>query len=172
MSEGWLGEARSLANDLATAPGRLALLAGGSTAETVAHQLAAAWDTIPIEVGRLLTADEVPPSPDRVVGQLSAGMVYVDLEVLFSPELPIDVGRRKLARPFSAVLLHGRRVGRSQGALARRRHGHHDRGSGRRSTNGVDTEGETAGGGCYGKALRSPEVADALEIIRRLLTLA
>jgi hypothetical protein len=103
----WAGNAWALREELATNPGRLALLEGGDVAYEVAEEIALAWGTGTTPVGRLLTASEHPPGPQQIVDQLIDGSIFSDLEILFGPELQLSPVFlfRQLARSGPRVFL-------------------------------------------------------------------
>jgi hypothetical protein len=95
----WPESAYALLEELRAWPGRLALVVDEG-AQSVAERIALAWETQPLPVGRLLTTSAEQPSLDQIREQVADGEVFIDLEILFSPELQLDVLGlfRRLAR--------------------------------------------------------------------------
>jgi hypothetical protein len=82
----WPESAYALLEELRAWPGRLALVVDEG-AQSVAERIALAWETQPLPVGRLLTTSAGQPSLDQIREQVADGEVFIDLEILFSPEL-------------------------------------------------------------------------------------
>jgi hypothetical protein len=86
----WPAAGEELLRELATSPGRLALVVDGSSGSTMAS-FGQLLNLRPLSVGRKVTADDPPQNADAVVSLMSSAKLLVDLDVLFwQPWLRLD----------------------------------------------------------------------------------
>ena len=85
----WPGQARALADELASSPGRIALVVG-ATSEDPLRPLADALGLEVISAGRVLTSTSEPPTAASVRSALREARLIDDAGILFEPELALD----------------------------------------------------------------------------------
>lgn len=116
----------TLVRELASLPGRFALIEESVGVEDATAECERMLDTTRCSVGGLLAEESDPPSPRRIEQVLAPHALLVDIDVLFAPQLRVDPVAllRRLARskpPRVAVwpgLLQGRRASYSEPAKA------------------------------------------------------
>lgn len=102
----WPDVATQLFAELASSPGRLALVVGPDGAGELLRPLSEALDLEITSAGRVLTQGEKPPTAESARALLAEARLIDDADILFAPELALDpLGLvRDLARRHPVVL--------------------------------------------------------------------
>jgi len=121
----------ALVAELSSSPGRFGLIEDGSGVDEVLAELEEALDARRASVGASLTALPEPPSLTQIEAMLGSAPLFVEIEILFAPQLSVDpvMLLRRLARirsPRVAVWPGSLEGGRARYSEARRPD-HYDR---------------------------------------------
>lgn len=88
----WPVAAVMLASELRANPRRLALLAGDvDVVDAAARRIATALDVEVLHLGRALAEHDAPPATSDIEDALDRDAVVVDVDILFTPQLGVDV---------------------------------------------------------------------------------